>query len=609
MHSSERRASALEWALVALSGACAAWVLACVLHAARGELADDAFITYRYGRNLAEGFGLRFNPSDPEPTWGASSLLHTLFAAAAHRLGAHPLIATRALSLAAFGALALAFGWTAARIARSTLPAALLAGIAVCTLWGLLPESATHLASGMDALLFTLVHGLAACWAALALARPTRWTALWGWLVLTLLALARPEGGLLALAYLLALAFAARIARADSGADANAPALRPLVAKLAVALLATLAAVALWRWSYFGQLQPNAYYVKVDSELFGGSTALLPGLETTARFLALRWLPLLGLVAVLAAALQLPRAQRLAALALLAPAALVVLGYSRAIHEMAAGFRYEFPMLAPLGLALVVALAALARRAPQRFAVTLALAGLALPALSGGSNPRWLVWLRHPRSLSTGWVRHVPVDNALARVGLDLAATGLGQEASILLSGAGQAPYYSNWRAIDWIGLNTARFSGREALSVEQLWAQIDQLAPDVCFSILPPAAPLSRSPEEDANWNSASVQETLRGRGSALFKHWDAARLAESFWREMLWIRERCEFGAAYKLGPAWGADWWVLVYVRRDSPHRQRVLDVLRSSPRADAQADLGQVFPFDPRLLGAPSLAGRR
>lgn len=602
MHPSDRRASVLQWTVVALSGALAAWVLACVLNASRGEIADDAFITYRYGRNLADGFGLRFNPSDSEPTWGASSLLHTLFAAAAHRFGVHPLIATRALSLAAFGALALAFGWTAARITRASTPSALLAGIAVCALWGLTPESATHLASGMDALLFTLVHGFAACWAALALARPSRWTTLAGWFALTLLSIARPEGGVLALGYVAVVALAAR--RESGGGRAlreHAP--------LALALVVTLGGALLWRWSYFGQLQPNAYYVKVDSALFGASGDLLPGLETTARFLLIRWLPLLSLLAALAAVAQVPRATAIAAALLLAPATCVVLAYARAIHEMAAGFRYEFPMLAPLGLALVVALAALARRAPLQFAATLALAGLALPVLSSGSNPRWLVWMRHPRSLSTAWVRHVPTDNALARVGLDLAETGLGQSASILLSGAGQVPYYSDWRAVDWIGLNTARFSGREALSVEQLWEHIDQLAPDVCFSILPPAAPQSRAPQEDANWNSASVQETLRGRGSALFKHWDAQRLAESFWREMLWIRERCEFGAAYKLGPAWGSDWWVLVYVRRDSPHRERVLEVLRRSARADAQADLASVFPFDPRSLSGPALAGAR
>lgn len=595
MNSSARSAGLWPWALALAVAALVGWVLACVLNSARGEVADDAFITYTYARNLAEGFGLRFNSSDAAPTWGASSLLHTLYAAAAVRLDVHPLIATRALSLATFLILGGAFGWTAARLTLCSTPAAVIAGVTVCGLWGLSPESSTHMASGMDALLFTLVHGLTACWAALAVARPGRLISMAGWVPLTLLVLARPEGTLLAFAYLLAIAFARRTER-------GMPAALGEHAPLAIALLLGVIALSLWRWSYFGQLHPNAYYVKVDSGLFGSAGSLLPGVETTARFLLIRWLPLLGLAAALAAAVRATASAVASAAALLAPSAFVALAYSRAIHEMASGFRYEYPMLAPLMLALVVGLAALQRRAPLQFASALLLGGLALPLLAGPSSPRFLVWMRHPRSLATAWMRNVPTDNALARLGLDLADTALEQRATILLSGAGQAPYHSRWRAIDWIGLNDARFNGREPLSVEQMWQEIDALAPDVCFSILPPAAPGSTHPASDPNWESLAVQESLRGRGSALFKHWDPTRLAESFWREMVWIRDHCEFGAAYKLGPAWGADWWVLVYVRRDSPHRARVLEVLRSSTRADREADLAKNFPFDPRALGA-------
>lgn len=595
MNSSERRAGLGAWALALLVSGFTAWVLACVLNSARDEVADDAFITYTYARNLAEGFGLRFNSTDAEPTWGASSLLHTLFAAAALRLDVHPLIATRALSLVSFLLLGAAFGWTAARLVRCSTPAAVIAGVTVCGLWGLSPESSTHMASGMDALLFTLVHGLSACWAALAVARPSRATSIVGWIPLTLLVLARPEGTLLAFAYVFAVAYARRGERGWLAAvGQHAP--------LAIAVLVGVVALTAWRWSYFGQLHPNSYYVKVDSQLFGSAGALLPGIETTARFLLIRWLPLLGFIVALAAVVRAPAGVAASAAVLLAPSALVVLAYSRAIHEMANGFRYEYPMLAPMVLALVVGLAALQRRAPLQFAATLVLCGLFLPLLVGPSSPRFLVWMRHPRSLATAWMRSVPTENALARLGLDLAETGLAQQASILLSGAGQAPYHSRWRAIDWIGLNDARFSGREALSVEQLWLQIDALAPDVCFSILPPASPGSLHPASDPNWGSLAVQESLRGRGSALFKHWNPERLAESFWREMVWIRDRCEFGAAYKLGPAWGADWWVFVYVRRDSPHRQRVLDVLRNSTRADREADLARKFSFDPRSLRA-------
>jgi len=594
MHRNESSTGWRTWAAVIALAGFIAWLLACVLNAGRDGVADDAFITFTYARNLAEGFGLRYNATDAAPTSGASSLLHAFFAAAAIRAGADPLIATRALSLAAFVLLGAAFGASAARAVRIPIGVGCLAGLATCGVWGLMSESVTHLTSGMETMLFTLAHGLVACWALLAATQHKRWLAWAGLAPLTMLLMTRPEGGMLALAYVAVVA----LARGDDLGFVGA--LRGQAA-LFVAVLAAIVALAVWHVSYFGHLYPNAYHVKVDNAIFGSSGAWLPGVDTTARFVFARWLPLAGIVAALAVVVHTPRSVVRRALWLLAPSTLVALGYSRAIHEMAAGLRYEFPMLAPLWLALVVGLCALYERAPKRFYATLWLGALGAPLLAGPVSPPAFIWLQHPRSVATTWLSETPKSNALARLGLDLAETGLGQDASILLSGAGQVPYYSRWRAIDWIGLNHNEFSGRDALTIEELWREIDALAPDACFSILPPASPGALSPQDDPNWNCANVQRTLGGRGSALFEHWNATRLRESFWREMKWIRDHCEFAGAYKLGQAWGDDWWVLVYVRRDSSHRERVLETLSRSARVDRESDLGATFPFDPRRLG--------
>lgn len=595
--------SAAAWAAVGVLASFVAWYLACVLHHTREEVADDAFITYRYARHFAEGLGLRYNASDAHPTWGASSWLHTLYSAGAIRAGLDPLLATRVLSLATFVLLAAAFGWTAARLTRAPAAACVFAALVVCGLWGAAPESATHLATGMDTLLFTLVHGLCACWAALALSQRAGRLFWLGAPLLALLVLARPEGAVLALGYALVVAwFTPRTSSAETRAPARG------AWRTVAFVVAALVALGVAQWSYFGQPHANAYYVKVDSAIFGSAGAWLPGLDTTLRFTLLRVVPLALLLAALALALQLPRNVLASALALLAPALGVLVLYSRVIHEMAGGFRYEYPLLAPLLLALVVGWSALRERSLARARWSLAVAGLVAPLLASSNSPQWLVWLRHPRSSSTAWLRETPRANALARAGLDLAETGLGEGASVLLSAAGQAPYYSGWRAIDWIGLNTTRYCGRDALSVEQMWSELAAEQPDVVLSILPPAAPGSRTPDEDSNWRSENVQESLRGRGSALFKHWSQERLAEFFWREMVYLRDHTEFAAAYKLGDAWRSDWWVLVYVRRDSPHRERVLSSLRSSSRADRAPLLEQVFPFDPRQLGSRSAGWR-
>jgi len=214
----------------------------------------------------------------------------------------------------------------------------------------------------------------------------------------------------------------------------------------------------------------------------------------------------------------------------------------------------------------------------------LAAGGIALPLLYSSLPPPILNWLSHPRSAATVWLEGRNQGNALERLGLDLAETGLGQRATILLSGAGQVPWHSRFRAIDWIGLNDNVLSGREPLSIEEVWRYIESQKPDVVYSILPPAAPGSTSRDEDPSFRSASVQRTLAGRGSALFSHWDPARFAEMVWREMIFVRDRCELGAAYELGGAWGDAWWLYAYVCNDSPHREVLMSALRGSERAD-------------------------
>jgi hypothetical protein len=355
---------------------------------------------------------------------------------------------------------------------------------------------------------------------------------------------------------------------------------------------------------YFGDVFSNPYYVKSHNAIFGSDGAWLPALDTTLRVLAMRFVPLAFVAWVLAATLGVEREVVRKALWLLAPSTAIVLLYARAIHEMAGGFRYEYPLLAPLIGAVVLGLCMLRGRSLKQFGATLAIGAVALPLLSAPTSMPLITWLSYPRSRSTLWLAaKVPQNNALERLGLDLRDTGLAQDASIVLSAAGQIPWHSGLRAIDWIGLNDNEFCGRDALSIDQLWQRIESQRPDVVMSILPPAAPGASTAQGDANFTSANVKRTLGGRGSALFEHWNPARVAESFWREMRFIRDGYEFGACYKMGMAWGDDWWTFAYVRRDSPQRQKLLDVFAKSTRADRASDLSKVFPFDPRRLGAP------
>jgi hypothetical protein len=78
---------------------------------------DDAFIAFRYARNLAEGLGPVFNPG--ERVEGYSSPLHVLLLAAGFRAGIDPERAARAISLAATLGLWALVVWFAARSRRA----------------------------------------------------------------------------------------------------------------------------------------------------------------------------------------------------------------------------------------------------------------------------------------------------------------------------------------------------------------------------------------------------------------------------------------------------------------------------------------------------------
>lgn len=60
---------------------------------------DDAFISFRYARNLAAGLGLAYNPGESPPVEGYTNLLWVLLMSVVERLGSDPAIWSRVLSL------------------------------------------------------------------------------------------------------------------------------------------------------------------------------------------------------------------------------------------------------------------------------------------------------------------------------------------------------------------------------------------------------------------------------------------------------------------------------------------------------------------------------
>lgn len=213
-----------------------AWIL-------RHFVVDDAFITFRYARNIAAGLGAVFNPGErvegfSNPVYTAVLALLTLLT---RNEAAIPAIGRVLGVIAASGSLVVLALLPGVRYSAAALLAAFMAAATTgFALWSV---------GGLETPLygFLILAALAA-----TLARPTRPAAQIGTgILLSLVALSRPEGILTALVLFLARAVDPETRR-DLGGHLR------VGAAFAVPLAAYLGFRLLW----FGDWLPNTYYAK-----------------------------------------------------------------------------------------------------------------------------------------------------------------------------------------------------------------------------------------------------------------------------------------------------------------------------------------------------------
>ncbi len=227
--------------------------LAGYLVAAWPNTADDAYITLRYARHLADGLGIAWNPAgDPGvlPVEGYSNFLFVLLGAGLMKVGvADPMAWLKALGgAAAFGTLAVS-GLIARR--RHGLIAALVVIVAVVTH----PGMAYWAVSGMETTVCQFLV-VVAVWATLAAAqesRPDRAALrlrLGAGLALFGASLARPESPIV----LVALVAFVLVATRHRGAPRRVRGTLQVV----VPFLALYLPYTAWRVWYFGRWLPNS---------------------------------------------------------------------------------------------------------------------------------------------------------------------------------------------------------------------------------------------------------------------------------------------------------------------------------------------------------------
>ena len=236
-------------------------------------LTDDAFISFRYVRNLLNGHGLVFNVG--ERVEGYSNFLWVLELAAIWGvLGIRPELVAPWLSvLFTAGTLALMLWW----IAR--LPGLRMRGLVSWCALALVCSSATFAvwtsAGGLETRQFTFF--IVAAVVCLSLYRNLRWGLLAASAILALASLTRPEGPLIAtccFAWFGALQFPGALNALRRASEPQAVSLKSALSAMAkridwrglLCLIAPFAVIVgshfLFRYAYYGDWLPNTYYAK-----------------------------------------------------------------------------------------------------------------------------------------------------------------------------------------------------------------------------------------------------------------------------------------------------------------------------------------------------------
>lgn len=387
---------------------------------------DDAYITFRYSKNLAAGWGPTYNPGQP-PVEGYTTFLWMLAMALPHFTGVSVAVFAKAASVLSLCGTFFLTGRLAFDLSRSQrVEARLFFAAFAAFVAAALPISAVHAVSGMETALFALLVVLLAWCVARGVTDGSR-LLFWAPLVGLLTGLTRPEGNAVAL---LLLGYAYLF---------SSPARRKRLLWSVVGLyLLPGAAYFLWRAWYYALPLPLPFYMKV---LRAGAFA---GAGEVGSYLVYL-LP--GLAAVLLPALLRFRREYLP---VALPVAFLLVFYLFPVHAMGFEWRFVYPsapliaVLAGVGGAEWFGL--LAEKMRSRWPWELLLAGLLLVGAGNLDNLDGLA--RSKQSYGNGIGNYKSFGTLLSEFDDTHTLT-------LAIGDAGTVPYYADWQVIDLFGLNS----------------------------------------------------------------------------------------------------------------------------------------------------------
>jgi len=241
-------------------------------------LTDDAFISFRFARNLANGHGFVWNLSE-QPVEGFTNFLWTLLCAALLRLHVNLLLAAQWLGVIS-GLVTIALTFFFGRRLFALSPQSALFVCAILAISGPIPSWAS---SGLETTFFGMWL-LAGCgMLGLARNRQSMGRLAVGCLCLLLAGMTRLEGAMV-------FVVSASVTLAAWAGGRRWWALTVML----VGFVLPFAVYFLGRWNYFGAPLPNTFYAKTGGTVF----QYLRGVVYTGYFvihflLPLLWIPLL----------------------------------------------------------------------------------------------------------------------------------------------------------------------------------------------------------------------------------------------------------------------------------------------------------------------------
>ena len=385
---------------------------------------DDAFITLRYSRNLAQGAGPTFNREPPPRAEGYTSFLWMLLATVPHLALADPVGVAKAAGVL-FTLLTIA---TCLRTAWLLCDEAgrgerLLSAALAAALFAAYPLTAVHGVSGMETALAAFLASLLGWLAVRGQAGPPGRALP---LCALLLGLTRPELNLAALA-IIGVAWRRRSVMAR----------RPFLRAVALWYVLPGALYFAWRVSYYGALLPLPFYVKSAAlEPRGLMSALHFGIDLADSF---------GLFLAVALVTLGSRSKPIVWAVL---AVIVYLLHPE--HVMGFGHRFFQPLvpliavLSARGGALVLSAVSERFGARRMAAAHVALLVVCLAPVVCRYQFIWNEFRQYAAGMSRAHVR-------LGKLLRQHAPSG---GAVLAIRDAGAVPYYSDWETVDCAGLN-----------------------------------------------------------------------------------------------------------------------------------------------------------